>query len=245
MSNRKVIVIENGTNHFSPLNQYLVLHNIDYQLYNHFSEYKDAELKDNHTLIASTTDIITHFNTDLSDYCDYKRRLYNCTYLIAYEHSNCIDSLKEAFAHGADDYVTLPAHPELLCMKLRIQHERLNYLESLYASEQGTIVYNNMSIDPFSKQIYLNGKILDLTHSEFNILYTLAKAPSEVFSMEYLFHLITGQKSLGDYNALMTHVSRLRKKLALVDPTNQYIVTVRNKGYKFNVMKASNSKPFD
>lgn len=237
MSNLRVIVVENEFNHFDALRNYLVAHDIDYQRYTNFETYLADHDQKYHILIADSTDILSKLPLNENESDKNYLTLYNCTYLIAYEYSNHHDTLKKALHHGADDYVVFPIHHDLLFLKIHSHLRKLAFLKSFYSTDQNTIVYNNMEIDPFSKQIFMNGDRMELTQSEFNILYTLAKKPNEVFSMEYLFQLITGQKSLGDYNALMTHVSRLRKKLALVDPSHHYIVTVRNQGYKFNAHK--------
>lgn len=241
MSNLKVIVIDYEFNHFDALHTYLAAHDIDYQHYPTFETYLTNHDFNGHILIADSKDIISKFPINENESDKNYLKLYNCTYLIAYEKSNCQETLKKVLLHGADDYIIFPVLSELLFLKIRSHLKRLLFLEEFFSNEQNTIVHNNMAIDPFSKQIFMNGERMDLTQSEFNILYTLAKKPNEVFSMEYLFQLITGQKSLGDYNALMTHVSRLRKKLALIDPSHHYIVTVRNRGYKFNAHKGITS----
>lgn len=241
MPKLKVIVVDHEMNHFDALHTYLSVHDIDYQQYTSFETYLANHDLNGHILIADSKDILSMFPIDENESDKNYLKLYNCTYLIAYEKNNSHDTLKEAMLHGADDYIIFPIHYELLFLKIRSHLKRLVFLEAIFSTEQNTLVNNNMTIDPFSKQIYMNGERMDLTQSEFNILYTLAKKPNEVFSMEYLFQLITGQKSLGDYNALMTHVSRLRKKLALIDPSHHYIVTVRNRGYKYNAHKGITS----
>jgi len=230
MSNRKVIVIVKNSNAFEPLFNYLSSRDIIYQHFEDFESYLKAHDYKCRFLLASANDLI-EIHKQKERFC---RSQYNSTYILAYEHSHQLDRLKTSLAIGADDFITLPYDPELIGLKIESQFKHIKYLEALYQADQSAIVYKNMTIDPFSKQIYLKNQRLELTQSEFNILYTLAKNPNEVYNMEYLFHMITGQKSLGDYNALMTHVSRLRKKLSQVDTNHHYIITVRNRGYKFN-----------
>jgi len=234
MSNSKVVAIASDSNLFDEVNTYLSDHNIDYQRYDSFETYLESYDSNDHALIIDAHSAVSNLNGECS-YFDRKR--FNCTYLIVYEHSNCTESIKNALKCGADDFLMLPIHPELISLKLIAQQKRIEFWANLNQSEQSTLIYNNFMIEPLSKQIVLNNYKLDLTHSEFNILYTLAKHPNDVFNMEYLFQMITGQKSLGDYNALMTHVSRLRKKIAHIDPSHHYILTVRNKGYKFNALR--------
>lgn len=235
MPRSKVVAISSDSSLFDEIHTYLSRHDIDYQRYDSFEAYSENYDASNHSLIVDTQLALDSVVKEMSLF--EKNRL-NCTYLVVYEHSNCIQSLKRAFEYGADDYLILPIQPELVSLKLIALQKRLEFWSNLNMNEQNTIVFNNLTIEPLSKQIMLNNHKLDLTHSEFNILYTLAKNPNDVFNMEYLFQMITGQKSLGDYNALMTHVSRLRKKIAHIDPTHHYILTVRNKGYKFNALRA-------
>ncbi len=242
MSNHRVIVIAQDFNYFDPLRNFSSMYDIDYQSYETFNDYIAEHDYRNHVLIANALDINQNFAMEKNVGERFNRKLFNCTYIIAYEHNNCNETLKESLLSGADDYLSLPLDPELTCLKIAALHRHQNFLESLYQNDQTAIVYKHLSIDPFSKQIFLKSQQLDLTHSEFNILYTLTKNPNDVFDMEYLFQMITGQKSLGDYNALMTHVSRLRKKMAQIDPTHHYILTVRNKGYKFNAHMAETTR---
>ncbi len=229
MQKRKVIVVSDIEDVFDPLQNYLAAHDIDYERHNSL-ETLDGRCSSNSVLIVDCE----AFNAYKNGNRDAMNNLLKTTYIIAYEHSNSLDALKNAIQNGAEDFMTLPVDNELFSHKIAAYFKMLSDFKESYVQDLNEVTYNNLSIDPLTKQIVLKGHRLDLTHSEFNILYTLAKRPLEVFDMEFLFQMITGQKSLGDYNALMTHVSRLRKKLAKVDPKHQYIITVRNKGYKFN-----------
>ncbi|HAS74243.1 MAG TPA: hypothetical protein DCS67_08885 [Clostridiales bacterium UBA8960] len=231
MQKRKVIVVSDTADDFDPLQDYLAVHQIEYERQSALSSLDGNNFIDHHVIIVSSDEFNAYRNsnsiTAISEFL-------KSTYIIAYEHSNSSNSLKMAIQNGAADYLTVPIDVELISHKIAAYYKMLTDLQDRYTQELNAITFNNLSIDPVTKQIVLKGNRLDLTHSEFNILYTLAKKPNEVFDMEFLFQMITGQKSLGDYNALMTHVSRLRKKLAKIDVKHQYIITVRNKGYKFN-----------
>jgi len=234
MSNQSIIVIAQNFNYFEPLCTHLTAHDFNYTRYETLNQYFKEHDNSNHVLIVNAHELAQGFSMGKEDFEKYNRRVFNCTYIIVYENSNSSETLRACLLNFADDYLTFPFDPELMCLKIAAQCRHIAFLESLYQNDQTAIVYKNLTIDPFSKQIYLKNKPLDLTHSEFNILYALAKNPNDVFNMEFLFQMITGQKSLGDYNALMTHISRLRKKMAQIDPSHHYIMTVRNKGYKFN-----------
>ena len=231
MPNHRIVVIDNDSDFFRPLHMHLSSCEIDYQRFSDIETYLCEHDYAFHFLLARAADL----DRALQDQeRRFNRKFYNCTYMLAFDDVVYVDLIKKVLKEGADDYILSPFNTELVYLKIRAQQNRLNFLEKLYLSDQSAIIYKNLTIDPFSKQIFLKNQRINLTGSEFNILYTLAKSPHDVFDMDYLFQLITGQKSLGDYNALMTHISRLRKKLAKIDASHHYILTVRNKGYKFN-----------
>lgn len=228
MSKRKVIVLSADDDTFDALQNYLKVHEIYYERHEALDHLLKAS-EDSHPVVIINSEYIkSETDTKITKLIKTQNQ---STYIIAYEHNNCINALKNALALGADDFVTIPTDFELFSHKIAAHYKHAACLQTAYSK---AISHSNLLIDPVTKQASLKNHRLELTQSEFNILYLLAKDPNEVYQMEYLFHTITGQKSLGDYNALMTHVSRLRKKMAKIDNRHHYILTVRNKGYKFN-----------
>lgn len=157
-----------------------------------------------------------------------------CTSLIVYGDHTRVEDLKSALLRQADDFFILPQALDLITSKLQASARKFYKLRSQIAHHAQVITLDNMRIDPMMKQVTLHERQLPFTLTEFNIIYTLASNPFKTHSMDYLFELITGQSSFGDYNAIMTHISRMRKKIAQVDPKGKYIITVRNQGYRFN-----------
>ena len=228
MSKRKVIVLSADDDTFDSLQTYLKAHEIYYERHDALDHLLKAS-EDSHPVVIISSEYI---ESETGNIITNRIKAQNqSTYIIAYEHNNCINGLKSAISLGADDFVTLPTDFDLFSHKIAAHYKHVACLQMAYSK---AITHSNLLIDPVSKQATLKNQKLELTQSEFNILYLLAKEPDVVFKMEHLFHTITGQKSLGDYNALMTHVSRLRKKMAKIDNKHHYILTVRNKGYKFN-----------
>ncbi|MBS7526054.1 response regulator transcription factor [Fusibacter paucivorans] len=157
-----------------------------------------------------------------------------CLYIFVYGDHSDIDDIEVALYRFADDYFFLPVSPKLIMAKFNALSRRHDIYQTHLASKTHCISNDHLIIDPSTKKMLLKGQLVALTLTEFNIIYTLASNPQKTYSMDYLFTLITGQKSLGDYNAIMTHISRMRKKIAAVDPHKKYILTVRNQGYRFN-----------
>lgn len=202
-----------------------------FRVYKSYQAYLDQKNHDYHALVLSTMDVNRHLESIQTP----QRLQHRCTFVWVYDYDNELSRIKACLHESADDYLTYPIDYELLSLKHNALKRRIDLLNTLYIVEQKPLIMTDLYIDTMSKQVWLRDQSLNLTYSEFCIFYVLAKNPDEVFTMEYLFHTVTGQKSLGDYNALMTHISRLRRKISLIDPKHKYILTVRNKGYKFNV----------
>lgn len=204
-----------------------------FHVYKDFQAYMDQKTHNTHALVISTNDALYYLSMLKPPSLIQKK----CTYVWVYDYDNELSRIKKCLHAAADDYLNYPIDYELLHLKHIALSRRIDLLNTHYIVEQKPLIDTELFIDTITKQVWLREKALDLTHSEFCIFYALAKNPDHIFTMEYLFHTITGQKSLGDFNALMTHISRLRKKLSRIDPEHKYILTVRNKGYKFNAFK--------
>ncbi|MCD4714248.1 MAG: response regulator transcription factor [Clostridiales bacterium] len=161
-------------------------------------------------------------------------RDFASTYVVVYSLTQDSKKLEKALDLGADDFVDYPIDTNLIHLKFTNFIRRFEVLELHCNPLGGKIEIGDLSLDPILKRASIKDIQLDLTHSEFNILYTLYKKPDQIFSKDHLFQMVTGQKSYGDHNALMTHISRLRKKIYAIDPHKEYIATVRNHGYKIS-----------
>jgi len=84
-----------------------------------------------------------------------------------------------------------------------------------------------------TREAYLNGEeIVDLTPKEFDLLYTLANKPRQVFSREKLLELVWDYQYFGDERTVDAHIKKLRQKIEKIGP--QVIQTVWGVGYKFD-----------
>jgi len=91
---------------------------------------------------------------------------------------------------------------------------------------------SGLTIDESSYSAKLQGRPLDLTYKEFQLLHFLATHPSRVFTREQLLSEVWGYDYFGGTRTVDVHVRRLRAKLGEAE---QLIGTVRNVGYRFNV----------
>ncbi len=101
------------------------------------------------------------------------------------------------------------------------------------APERDVIRYKSLVIDTARCEVRLNGKVLVLTFKEYQLLKFLATNKGKVFTREALLTAVWGYDYYGGDRTVDVHIRRLRSKLG--DYSGNYIQTVRNIGYRFNV----------
>lgn len=131
------------------------------------------------------------------------------------------------FELGADDYIKKPFSPSVLV-------SRVNAL--LKRSSNKKILVGDISIDPERMEILKKEKVLEMTTTQFNIIYTLAKLPGKVFTREELLKLAYDNvlfKETSD-RTIDAHIKNIRKLVETDHKKPKYILTIIGKGYKFN-----------
>lgn len=129
---------------------------------------------------------------------------------------------------GADDYVSKPFSPRELMARIKAVMRRTNMYDK---AEQINIKYPELEILSSLRKILVNGKEVELTPREFDLLYFLAQNPLRVFSREDLLSAVWGCDYYGDQRTVDVHIRRLRKKLSPLK--HEYLTTVWGVGYKF------------
>ena len=129
---------------------------------------------------------------------------------------------------GADDYVPKPFEPrELVARVQTVLRRRLPAVAKPVAADANTFVFNGLVVNGTTRTVQRQGEAVDLTSTEFDFLYLLAREPGKVFSRDDILNQLRGHEAELYTRAVDIVVSRLRKKLEPLD----CIKTLRNAGY--------------
>ena len=94
--------------------------------------------------------------------------------------------------------------------------------------------FNGLEIDDINRLVRKQKQEIDLTFTEFEILYLLANNPGRVFSKEQIYDIVWNESYSGDYNNVMSHIRNIREKIEDNPSKPIYIQTVWGVGYSFN-----------
>ena len=130
------------------------------------------------------------------------------------------------YESGADDYVTKPFSPTILVKRVEALLRRANPTAAISSERK----FSDLIFNDEAHEVRLEGKEIDLTLKEYNILKKFLETPGRVFSREQLLDSIWGYDFTGDIRTVDSHVARLRTKLG--EWGNNHLKTVYGIGYK-------------
>lgn len=130
---------------------------------------------------------------------------------------------------GADDYVTKDVSVQQILARVAALFRRLDALQREYGREQLHVV-NDLTIDKDCMTVEWKGTRIDLTLTEFWIVHSLARIPGHVKSRE---QLMRDADIFVDDGTVTSHVKRIRRKFADIDPGFDRIDTVYGMGYRW------------
>ena len=135
---------------------------------------------------------------------------------------------------GADDYIEKPFSPSVLVARVKAHLARYRRLTGSERTS-GAIQIGGIRLNEETHRVYVDGREVELTNKEYELLLFFMLNVDVVFSREQLYERIWGWDAMGDSATVAVHINRLRKKIEQ-DPANpRYIVSVWGAGYRFNL----------
>ena len=139
---------------------------------------------------------------------------------------------------GADDYITKPFSVREVLARVKAQLRRVALSDVDNASDSKHLTFGDLQIDTDAYQVMRNGRVLELTLREYELVLFLAQNAGQVFSREQLLEKVWGYEYFGDVRTVDVTVRRTREKLEPDQSNYRNILTKRGVGYYFDKIQA-------
>lgn len=161
--------------------------------------------------------------------CKRIREFSHCPILFLSSKNDELDKIL-GLAVGGDDYVTKPFSPKEVAFRVKAQLRRTEYMQRPPTAE--ALKVGALSIEADGCRVTKDGKEIELTAREFEILQYMAQNIGRVISRERLYETVWGNDSFGCDNTIMVHVRHLREKIESNPASPEYLITMKGLGYK-------------
>ena len=207
----------------------LYLKNDNYNVYKYYSSLDVVKDLDKLNIDLAILDVMMP-NIDGFKLCSIIREKYNFPIIFATAKVEDIDKIN-GLSIGADDYVTKPFEPLELMARVKAQLRRYKKYNTI--KEENIIEFRGIIINSDTHEFILNNKKIELTKTEFAILWLLCENVGNVVKSDTLFSKVWGEKYYEkDNNTIMVHIRHIREKMGDVNSKPKYIKTIYGMGNK-------------
>ncbi len=209
----------------------ICLQNANYHVYKYYSG-KDI-MKDLETLSIDLA-VLDVMMPDIDGFslCRKIREQYNFPIIFVTAKVEDMDKIN-GLTIGADDYITKPFQPLELMARVKAQLRRYTKYNPSAGTDPDVIDFRNILLNRTAHEFYFNEEKIELTPTEFEILWYLCSHRGSVIKTEELFANVWKEKYYeNDNNTVMVHIRHLREKMNDTGKHSKYIITVWGVGYK-------------
>ncbi|MFG2058729.1 response regulator [Micromonospora sp. NPDC048930] len=162
--------------------------------------------------------------------CRQIRTFTDCYVVMLTARSEEVDKLI-GLGVGADDYLTKPFSPRELVARIRamLRRPRATVAPS---PQQPARAIGALRIDTAGREVWVDGRPVELTRTEFDLLAALSAQPDTALRRRQLIDLVWGADWVGDEHLVDVHIGHLRRKLGDDPAAPRFIRTVRGVGYR-------------
>ncbi|MBA1438311.1 MAG: response regulator transcription factor [Epsilonproteobacteria bacterium] len=136
------------------------------------------------------------------------------------------EDILEGFDRGGDDYITKPFNMQELLVRVQAVLRRTSKKLS-----QAKLSHRDIVLDKETRELKVNGKVIDVTKLEFDLLWEFVANKNSVLDRDYLLENVWHDTQSYQYKTVNVAINRLKEKID-PDKTKEYIQTVRGVGYK-------------
>ncbi|WP_457748409.1 response regulator transcription factor [Sulfurimonas sp.] len=136
------------------------------------------------------------------------------------------EDIQSGFLRGGDDYITKPFNMKELVLRIRSVLKRTSKKH-----HEGKLLFRDLLLDKSSRTLRVDGKDVEVTKLEFDLLSEFIVNKNSVLDRDYLLENVWGDSENYQYKTVNVAINRLKEKID-PDKTKDYIQTVRGVGYK-------------
>jgi DNA-binding response OmpR family regulator len=164
--------------------------------------------------------------------CRQLRTFSDCYVVMLTARAEEVDTLI-GLSVGADDYITKPFSPRELMARIAVLLRRPRRAATAASpSTAPPLTIGALTLDIEGRETYVDGRPIELTRTEFDIVVALASRPGAVLSRRALIDAVWGPGWVGDDHLVDVHVLHVRQKLGDTAREQRYVRTVRGIGYR-------------